>query len=148
MRDYFSSALRVLREFIRGDLTVQIQIPLGSGITVNKWHHFTDAEVTGLDTELVARLDLARERAQVPFLITSGLRTQEDNITCGGVSDSAHLRGLAVDLACSESGPRYAMVSSLLQVGFNRVGIYLAHIHCDLDLTLPPNVMWVGLSTR
>jgi zinc D-Ala-D-Ala carboxypeptidase len=115
---------------------------------VNKWRHFSDAEVSGLDTELVAKLDMAREKAGVPFIITSGLRTVEQNAALSeSVSDSAHLTGHAVDLACTDSPARFAMVKSLLDVGFTRMGIYSAHLHVDNDLTKPQQLLWYVAGT-
>lgn len=111
-----------------------------------KWRHFKEDEVTGLDLELVAKLDLARERAGVPFVITSGKRDAKRNALDGGVQDSSHLRGLAVDLRCSNGLDRFQMVKALLGVGFERLGCYDAHIHVDLDPSLPQEVLWTGVS--
>ena len=110
---------------------------------MSRWHYFTDDEVVNLDTELVAKLDLARGEAGFPFIITSGFRTAADNSDCGGVHDSAHLRGHAVDLHCGDSSQRLAMIRALLAVGFVRLGIYDDHIHVDNDQTLPQNVCWM-----
>lgn len=117
-----------------------------TGYNVPKYHFFSDEEVKGLDQELCAMLDWARGRAAVPFSITCGLRTADQNDTVGGVKDSAHLRGLAVDLSCSDSEARFKMVSALLLAGFKRIGIYDKHIHVDRDETLPQNVAWIGVS--
>jgi len=105
--------------------------------------YFTDDEVIGLDQELCAMLDRARGLAQVPFKITSGFRTPDKNDELpNSVKDSAHLTGNAVDLACSDSVERYAMVTALLQSGFNRIGIYGLHVHADNSKTLPQGVIW------
>lgn len=113
------------------------------GVMPNKPKYFTEKEIVGLDMELVAKLDMARGRAGVPFVITSGLRTEAQNSAADGSKNSAHLRGLAVDLKCEDSHSRCLMVMTLLQTGFRRIGIYDAHIHCDLDSTLPQPVMWL-----
>lgn len=113
---------------------------------MSKFTHFKDDEVKGLDQELVAMLDWSRGRSGVPFLITSGLRTPEHNETVGGVQDSAHTRGLAVDLRVLNDGDRYKMVQAMLLAGFKRIGIYDKHVHCDRDASLPQNVMWIGVS--
>lgn len=117
-----------------------------TGANVTKWRHFQQSEVEGLDQELVAKLDMAREQAGVPFTITSGKREPKSNIEAGGVGDSSHLKGLAVDLRCSNSLDRYQMIKALLLVGFQRIGVYDQHIHCDLDTTLPQEVIWTGVS--
>ena len=113
---------------------------------MSKWIHFTDIEVLGLDPELVSKLDSARHVAGIPFVITSGKRTLNSNTDSGGVEDSSHLSGLAVDLRASASGDRYLIVSALLRAGFKRIGVYNKHVHCDLDLAKPQNVMWIGES--
>lgn len=108
--------------------------------------YFSDDEVKGLDQELVAKLDMARKVAGIPFIITCGVRTKEENDLVGGVSDSAHLTGKAVDLRCEDSTARFKMVSGLLSAGFKRVEVASAHIHVDVDEDKPQYVMWLGLS--
>lgn len=105
--------------------------------------YFSPEEVKGLDPELCAMLDIARARAGVPFEITCGLRSPEENAQlANSVSDSAHLTGLAVDLACSDSATRFAMIKGLLAAGFTRIGVYSAHLHADRDESKPQNVFW------
>lgn len=111
-----------------------------------KPHYFTEAEVEGLDSELVAKLDWARGRAQVPFIITSGKRSPAENERVMGVDASAHIKGLAVDLRCADSPTRYRMLQALILAGFKRIGIYDKHLHVDLDESLPQEVAWVGVS--
>lgn len=110
---------------------------------MSQYKFFSDDEVAGLDRELCAMLDMARGKAGVPFTITCGLRNAAQNAALPeSVSDSAHLTGHAVDLACGDSTTRYAMLAGLLSAGFNRIGIYSAHLHVDNDATKPPNVCW------
>lgn len=99
--------------------------------------YFKPAEVVGLQEELVKRLDWAREKAGVPFVLTSGYREGDPR---------AHGRGWAVDIRCRHSRTRYRMVAALIEVGFRRIGVYDRHIHADLDETLPDLVMWWGKS--
>jgi zinc D-Ala-D-Ala carboxypeptidase len=122
--------------------------------SVGKLTYFTDDEVAGLEPEVAMKLDQARHVAGVPFVITSKRRTVEQNASVGGVSDSAHLKGLAADLAVPDSGSLYHMVAALLQVGFKRLvigikirpenGVVAYHnLHCDLDSSLPTPVIAV-----
>lgn len=115
---------------------------------MGKYQYFQDSEVVGLDDGLCQMLSIARGKAGVPFFITCGLRTPEQNAALAeSVSDSAHLTGHAVDLACSDDPTRFAMLSGLLAAGFTRIGIYSAHIHADNDSTKPPNVIWWNSGT-
>lgn len=107
---------------------------------------FTDKEIAGLDKELVSKLDTARRVAGVPFVITSGARSPEQNERAMGVEGSSHTKGLAVDLRVSDSQTRFLMVKGLLAAGFTRIGIYDKHCHVDLDLEKAQDVIWTGVS--
>ena len=93
-------------------------------------------------------LDHAREIAKVPFKINSGYRTQSHNAYVGGVQPglkskgSSHLFGYAADIAATDSRTKYIIVDSLLQAGFNRIGIAKTFIHVDNDPDKDPNVIW------
>lgn len=108
--------------------------------------YFSPKEIEGLQGNLPAMLDMARGIAGVPFIITSGLRTQEQNDALPeAVRDSSHLMGYAVDLACSDSETRFAILKGLFAAGFTRIGIYKdGHIHADISPTLPPKVVWLN----
>ena len=92
--------------------------------------------------ELIERLDRARNLAGVPFVINSGYRCEKNNDWVGGVESSSHLRGLAADIECMTSQARMKIVRSLLDVGFERIGISALFIHVDIDRTKPPSVIW------
>jgi len=108
--------------------------------------YFTAAELEGLDSALVKGLLVAREVANVPFVITSGRRTVAENTAAGGVRDSSHERGLAVDLACTDARARYRILKGLFAAGFHRIGAYDLHVHADVDVSLPAEVVWLGVS--
>ena len=111
-----------------------------------RWMWFKEDEVVGLDPRLVAMLDNARSVSMVPYKITSGFRSPEDNAGAGGVSGSSHTKGLGVDLACDNSSYRFKMIVGLLTAGFTRIGVYDKHLHADCDNELPQEVVWVGIS--
>lgn len=108
--------------------------------------YFKPNEVKGLDPKFIDYLDKARGLADVPFVITSGFRDPADNSEAGGKDDSAHLKGLAVDLHCDDSRSRFLMLQGIFAAGIHRIGIYDHHIHIDMDGTKDPHVIWVGLS--
>lgn len=93
--------------------------------------------------ELLAKLNIARHNAGIPFKINSGYRTPKHNKKVGGASQSSHLKGLAVDIACNYSTDRFIIVNALLDAGINRIGIAKTFIHCDVDCDKHENVIWV-----
>lgn len=110
-----------------------------------KW--FKDKEVEGLDKHFAEMLDHARENAGVPFVITSGFRTDIENTAAGGVPGSSHVQGLAADIRANDSRTRFCVVSGLMTAGFRRIGIYDKHVHADFDETKEQDVIWTGSST-
>lgn len=111
-----------------------------------KWfdaHEFE--EPLQMDLRFLRRLDLARELAQVPFVISSSFR--ED-------PKSSHGLGLAVDLSLPKDGhcrERARIVDSAYRVGITRRGIYDFHVHLDCGdlvdpLRFPPECLWWGES--
>jgi hypothetical protein len=128
---------------------------------VSNYHWFNDDEVAKwqLDPELWAMLDMAREKAGVPFVITSGRRTPDQNAALrGAVSDSSHLSGFGVDIATNgDDHLLNRMLHGLDIAGFDRIGLYFSldpqnpsrliphHVHVDHDLSKPPQMTWALL---
>lgn len=107
-----------------------------------QYRYFNQSEVDGLHPELVKMLDEARHIAGIPFKLNSTLRSPEQNKAVGGKPNSAHLRGLAVDIHAPTSAHKYKIVNSAIQVGFKRIGFGSNFIHLDCDNTLPQEVIW------
>ena len=118
----------------------------------NRYRYFSTSDFPPAKGEpaqkLLEMLDEAREEAGVPFIITSGVRKPKKNQKAGGADDSAHMRGLAVDISIPNSHARYKILRGLILVGFHRLGIYDLHIHADCDESLDPEVAWHGISKR
>ena len=98
-----------------------------------------------MDKVFIHLLDKARKKAGIPFKITSGYRTKEWNLKVGGRVGSSHCKGYAVDLYLPRgSRDRYLIINSLLEVGFNRLGIDFKRnfIHVDVDRMKDENVIW------
>lgn len=97
-----------------------------------------------ISPQLLNRLNDAREASGVPFVITSGARCVAHNRNIGGTPNSSHTRGLAVDIACSSSQSRFAILKGLYAAGFTRIGYSQAKnfFHCDIDESLPQNVFF------
>jgi uncharacterized protein YcbK (DUF882 family) len=95
-----------------------------------------------MSQEILSMLDAARKIYGKPMRITSGFRTKNHNKKVGGVESSSHLKGLAADIACSESRNRFDMIRALLEVGFKRLGVAGTFIHVDIDKNKSQNVIW------
>ena len=96
-----------------------------------------------MNKAFLEKLDYARHNAGVPFVITSGYRTEARNKLVGGRVGSSHLKGLAADISYNGSRERYLIVSSLLDVGINRIGIHKTFVHCDVDNLKDEAVIWL-----
>tara|TARA_R110000744_G_scaffold206686_1_gene325296 strand:- start:230 stop:583 length:354 start_codon:yes stop_codon:yes gene_type:complete len=103
-----------------------------------------DLEGSGLnmDRSFLEMLDNARDIADIPFAINSGYRTKEHNAKVGGVEGSSHTKGVACDIACSNSRARFIIISSLLEAGFTRIGVSSSFIHVDSDCEKSQDVIW------
>jgi len=88
------------------------------------------------------KLTKARELAAIGFKITSGYRTPEHNEKVGGVPNSSHTLGHAVDIYAPTSRQKYIIINSLLQAGFNRIGVAKNFIHVDDDPSKNEDVIW------
>ena len=97
---------------------------------------------SNISANLVLKLDLARELADTPFIITSGYRCSKHNQEVGGVKDSAHVLGLAVDIAVPDNVARLHILRGLIIAGFRRIGIGKDFIHADIDKSKPNN-LWL-----
>ena len=100
-----------------------------------------------MDRSFLEMLDNARDIAKTPFKITSGYRTKEHNIAIykklgKKPIESSHLKGVACDIACSNSRARFIIIQSLLEAGFTRIGIANNFIHVDNDCEKSQDVIW------
>lgn len=123
-----------------------------SDLAPESWY-FTEAECScrcgcGLartERGFARRLNVARFLAACPFVINSWCRCESHNAAVGGKPGSAHLRGLAVDIATPNSVRRGAVLTALYAAGFTRVGVYDTHIHVDESPGAVREVTWVTL---
>ena len=111
------------------------------------YEEFDSPDIQGsgqlMDEKMLSMLDEVREMYGKPISINSGYRTIRHNAKVGGKSKSSHLKGLAVDIACSTSRDRYNLLEALKSVGFNRIGIAKSFIHVDIDYNKSDKVIWV-----
>ena len=112
---------------------------------------FDDRTVPGsgvnMQCSTVGMLDEARHRLGRPIKITSGFRTPERNKAVGGVANSAHLGGWAVDIHAPTMDEKRQLLRVLYQVGFRRFGIMATAIHADNDPD-KPQAVWRYSNTQ
>lgn len=83
--------------------------------------------------ELLTILDHVRESVGFPIVLTSAFRSKEYELSKGRLGTSSHCKGYAVDIRCSTSTERLALVSTFLLHGVHRIGIGNTFIHVDID---------------
>lgn len=98
------------------------------------------AGIEHMDPEVLRMLDEARKLAGIPFSLSSAYRCAKHNKSVGGVADSAHTRGYAVDIRCTDSHSRFVMLQALLEAGFRRIELAPTWIHVDNDPDKPRDV--------
>lgn len=79
----------------------------------------------------------------VPFKINSGCRCEKHNTEVGGALSSAHLAGVAADIAVNSSRERMMMMRAFTALGINRIGIGKGFLHVDKDGNKVGDVVWV-----
>ena len=84
----------------------------------------------------------------IELTITSAYRTTEENEKVGGVPNSSHLKGLAVDVAVASGRQRYYIVKGAMEFGFRRIGVGKYHIHLDMDFNKPYPVIFPDIERR
>ena len=95
-----------------------------------------------MNVDFLNKLAQARKIAAVGFKITSGYRSPAHNEKVGGVPNSSHTLGHAVDIYAPTSRQKYLIINSLLQAGFNRIGVAKNFIHVDDDPSKNEDVIW------
>lgn len=113
---------------------------------MGKYIFFKDEEVLGLKPDLVYKLDRARDLFGSPMVITSGYRDPIYNKEIGGIDNSAHTKGMAVDIRCVDHDTQKRMIWALCCSGFKRVEAGSRHIHVDIDDTKPSPAFWIDES--
>lgn len=95
-----------------------------------------------MDAEFLAMLDDARGLAEVPFRLSSAYRCEKHNEAVGGVEDSAHTKGRAVDIIARSGFEKWRIICGLKKAGFVRIGINKKFMHADNDPHKPQHVIW------
>lgn len=120
-------------------------------MTAAEWatiHHFTPsefAEPEAMRLDFMLKLDRTRERAGVPFVITSSARTPEHNAEVHGAKRSAHMERPcgAADILPRNSYDCYKILQAAFAEDWPRVGVYEnGSLHLDISTDLPQGVVW------
>lgn len=76
-----------------------------------------------MDQDLVEMLDVLRDRLRQPIHLSSSYRDAAHNASVGGVQDSQHLSGHAVDIVLPDDGQyHYDIVKLAFELGFTGIG--------------------------
>jgi len=112
---------------------------------MSKWKYFGDNEAPGVLDDVMYKIDRARELYGFPIVITSGYRASDHNASIGGVIDSAHTKGMAIDIqAPQDPFIREKLMWALGVAGFRRVESAPKHFHVDIDISKPTPAFWQG----
>lgn len=86
-----------------------------------------------IDMTTVGYADEIRHRLGKPVPVNSGLRCPKHNAACGGVSNSQHVYGTAVDLGCpaGTTPAEMAAIAEEVMGGTGGIGVYNWGIHID-----------------
>ena len=94
-----------------------------------------------ISENLVFELECVRIHYGKPMRINSGIRCLSHNRKIGSRDTSSHIKGLAVDISCTDMGTRLELVKRLLRDGeFKRMGIHKDFIHVDVDYDKPRGI--------
>jgi peptidoglycan hydrolase-like protein with peptidoglycan-binding domain len=94
---------------------------------------YCDGYPADIDLTMVKYADEIRRRIGKPLGVSSGLRCSQHNANEGGVSNSQHLYGTAVDLGCpaGTTPAQMAAVAEAVMGNTGGIGIYSWGIHID-----------------
>jgi len=95
-----------------------------------------------MDRHFLSMLDEARRLAGIKFKIVEGFKSTERQRKEGGYKNNPHLIGRAAKIQCVHGNKRYKIITSLLEVGFTRIGVNRKYIYVDND-DLKPDYIWV-----
>lgn len=108
---------------------------------MNKAYYFTDAEfrrctppctIDDMQQVFLDKLDELRGEAAIPLVLNCAYRSRAYDLKKGRSGQSAHCRGLAVDIRCSTGLNRLRILRACARVGITRIGVGRTFIHVDM----------------
>lgn len=87
---------------------------------------------------------LRKKLGNYPILVTSGFRNKEVNKAVGGVRNSDHLEGLAVDIIVKNNKSIKDTAKQIIetQLEFDQIIIYRNFIHLGFNKRMRRNIVW------
>ena len=105
----------------------------------NLTEHFTIEEmicpcckVLGVKPEFLIFIEKVRKKYNRAMKITSAYRCEKHNEKVGGSKTSAHMSGLAADVAISNSQNRLEFIRAAIACGVKGLGLHKSFIHVDI----------------
>lgn len=92
---------------------------------------------------LAQQLQVARDYFGEPMVFSSGYRCLKLNKAVGGVANSAHTSGMAVDIEFTSEAHAKKLIEALIKAGFKRIGLGWSFIHVDIDMSKPHPACWL-----
>lgn len=84
-----------------------------------------------LDSTLLNKLQILRDKIGKPIIINSGYRTKRYNEKVGGSPKSQHMLGKAADIKINGLTPDEIAIKAE-KIGFGGIGIYKTFVHLDV----------------
>jgi len=111
------------------------------------WSEFDSPDEPGsgqrnMNAQFVHVLDDVRECAGFPFIVNSGYRTEAHNMKVGGVTNSSHRKGIAVDIRAFTDDQKRSIAKCAIRNGITRIGWGSSFIHLDMDTSKTQHVVW------
>lgn len=120
--------------------------------------HFLKSELAcrccgeyGMTAEAEASIEATRVEFGYCMIINSAYRCKKHNAKVGGRPDSAHTKGLAIDVSIlgpngiPDNYKRGQLIAAAIKCGVKGIGIYASFIHLDwMKRAGGPLVMWLG----
>jgi len=87
-------------------------------------------KVDYMDADLLETIVRIREQLDFPLVINSAYRCTTHNASVGGVSNSLHKQGKALDIALKDGAQRHEFVELALKYGLTVI-VYPTFLHID-----------------
>jgi uncharacterized protein YcbK (DUF882 family) len=103
-------------------------------------HHTSAAQLSAEIIHVLEELEAATERE---WAYISGMRCPACNLWVGGVQDSEHLYGFAVDIAATSARDRFDILQALIKMGVTRIGIGPTYLHAGIGQSHEQRQIWL-----